>query len=199
MNPRRKRGRVAKLTPPSAAWNEFAASLAAALTDLGHLEMLVISREGTDYFVQFAGHAFEGLRLEAVSNAYLSPYFQLPETSTAQLLALGWSLPTYVQADHLIEPSTGSPNFYIDVGFPLDHRKLARLAIRTLRDVHNAIDPSELVYRAWSADCSSIRFGQLGIRRLDIADYFCERILSDVGVELVPSVQLPAMMPAEVS
>ncbi len=199
MNPRRKGGRVGKPTPASAAWNQFEGSLAAALTDLGHLEVLIISREGTDYFVQFAGHAFEGLRLEAVSNAYLSPYFQLPETSTAQLLALGWSPPTYVQAELLIEPSVGSPNFYIDAGFPLDHRKLARVAIRTLRDVHGATDPSELVYRALSADCSSIRFAQLGIRRLDLADYFCERILSDVEVELIPSIQLPAAMPAEVS
>lgn len=187
--------------PPLAieAWHYFEKSLAEALADLAGGEYLIMAREGTDYFLQFAGQGASGMRVEAVSNAYLSPNFLLLDAAIAHLISLGWNPPTYVQADVFIEPREGSPNFFIDADCPVQHDELARIAVRTLREVHGTVDPSDLLYRAYSSEYTSIRFSQLGIKRCDTLEEQCATILRELEPELTPTVQLPLMMPMEVS
>src|SRR5688572_7690644 len=125
-------------------WVLFERNLAGAIYDLEPGEFLVLMREGTHYFVQFADHGPYGMRVESVGNPYLLPYSQLSENAVTHLCSLGWNPPTYVQADVLIEPGEGSPNFFIDVPCPVTTGEVARVAIRTLREVHGAESPSEL-------------------------------------------------------
>jgi len=180
------------------AWHLLEKKLTESLADLAEDEFLVTAREGTDYFVQFAGQGAWGMRIEASSNAYHSPCFQLPDTALGHLASLGWNLPTYVQAEMVTEPCDGSPNFFIDARRPVQYEALARVAVRTLREVYGAKDPSDLVYRGYSWGYTSIRFSQLGIRRFDSLEEQYATILREMEPELVPAVQLPVMMPVEV-
>lgn len=180
-------------------WHPFEKNLADALADLAEGEYLVIARENTGYFIQFAGQGLHGMRVEAISNAYLSPSFQLPGAALAHLISLGWTPPTYIQSDVLIEPTEGSPNFFIDAACPVEHEELARVVVRTLREVQGTVDPSNLLYRAYSSEYTSIRFSQLGVTRCDTLEERCATILRGIEAELIPSIQLPLMMPVEVS
>ena len=186
-------------SPRPRSWTLFERNLAAALYDLEPGEFLVLMREGTQYFVQFADHGPYGMRVEAVGNPYLLPYSQLSETGITHLCSLGWSPPTYVQADVLIEPAEGSPNFFIDVSCPVKTGEVARVAVRTLREVYGAEAPSDLLYRAYSAEYDSIRFSQLGIKCLHAAEWECAEILEKIEPELTSSIQLPLAMPVEIS
>ena len=181
------------------AWHPFEKNLADALADLAEGEYLVIARENTGYFIQFAGQGLHGMRVEAVSNSYLGHSFQLADAAIAHLISLGWNPPTYIQSDVLIDPSEGSPNFFIDAACPVEHEELARVVVRTLREVHGTADPSNLLYRAYSSEYTSIRFSQLGVTRCDTLEERCATILREMEPELIPSVQLPLMMPVEVS
>src|SRR3982750_4516244 len=121
-NPRSVRSRQSPLSIEG--WHAFEKNLADALADLAEGEHLVIAREATEYFIQFAGQGLCGMRVEAVSNAYLTPNCHLPDAALAQLVSLGWSRPTYIQSDVLFEPSEGAPNFFIDAAFPVEYQEL---------------------------------------------------------------------------
>ena len=181
------------------AWHPFEKNLADALADLAQGEYLVVARENTGYFIQFAGQGLHGMRVEAVSNSYLGHSFQLADAAIAHLISLGWNPPTYIQSDVFIDPSDGSPNFFIDAACPVEHEELARVVVRTLREVHGTADPSNLLYRAYSSEYTSIRFSQLGVKRCDTLVERCATILRGIEAELTLSVQLPVTMPMEVS
>src|SRR5688500_2173579 len=161
-------------------WAVFEKQLADTLYDLEPGEYLVLMREGTQYFVQFADHGPYGMRVEAVGNPYLLPYSQLSQSAVSHLRSMGWNPPTYVQADVLVEPGEGSPNFFVDLTCPIETGKVARVAVRTLREVYGATAPSDLLYRAYSAVYDSIRFPQLGIKCLHAAEWACASILEKI-------------------
>ena len=140
-----------KRQPPAAdVWQAFEANLALALPELEEDEFLIISYKRANYFVQFAGQGGFGMRAEASSDAYIvEGQPQLP--GAARLLRkLGWDPPTHSptteDADH---PAEGSPNYYLDLGKPVDYHALAGLAVRTLRDVYGIGHPGELEYESF--------------------------------------------------
>ncbi|MGI8402224.1 MAG: TY-Chap domain-containing protein [Gemmatimonadaceae bacterium] len=180
-------------------WEVFERSLASALYDLDIGEFLVLMTEGTQYFVQFADQGPYGMRVEAASNAYLGPEFQLQEPAIRRLITLGWNAPTYAQANMLAEPTDGSPNFFIDATCPVRTRDIARLAVRTLREVHGAASASDLMYRAYSTEFDSIRFSQLGIACIDAFGFGCAAILEEIAPEVPAQAQFPLATPVEVS
>jgi hypothetical protein len=184
---------------PSDGWHVFHQDLAEALADLAEGETLILATEDTEYFLQFAGMGQRGMRLEAVSNAYLGAECRLGDAAFAHLTSLGWSSPTYFESDVSTAPPEGSPNFFIDAPCPVEHSELARIAVRTLREVHGAVDPSNLLYRAYSLEFTSIRFSLLGATRCDTLEEQCAKILREIEPEYMPPTQLPLMMPLEVS
>jgi len=147
------------------AWRGFRSALAVALSDLDEDEYLVISRKSSHAFVQFAAQGAQGMRAEAVSNAYLSKASPLTRAASARLLDLGWNAPTYVQVAGETEPPEGSPNFYLDVPVPVPFPKLAALAVQSLREVYAARHPGQLLYKAWGEGPTQIRFPSLRIKR----------------------------------
>lgn len=92
-------------------WDELRDALAACLRELDEDDLLIISHKFSGAFIQFAAQGAWGMRVEAVSNAFLSHRDQLSGAAKEGLSGLGWSNPTYV----LAEPTEGSCNFYIDV------------------------------------------------------------------------------------
>ena len=53
------------------AWEQLEGEIARSIADLDDDEFLIITRKDRHYFVQFAGQGGFGMRVEAVSNAYL--------------------------------------------------------------------------------------------------------------------------------
>jgi hypothetical protein len=147
------------------AWQIFRRNLAAALGDLEEDEHLILSHKRSNYFVQFAAQGALGMRAEAVSNTYIAPLRRLAVATIQALRDLGWNPPTYVPQEGIPEPANGSPNYYIDAAAPVPFRKLALLALDTLRDVYRVRHPGELQYVAFSDQGVPIRFPLLGIKR----------------------------------
>jgi hypothetical protein len=151
------------------AWEHVANELSVAMADLDEDEYLVLSRKGTNYYVQLMDQGSFGVRAEAVSNAYVNPNELLTDESKAKLLELGWTGPTHRPGDEIDESgrhkAEGSPNFYLDLAKPIAYRELADLMVTTLRDVYRTEHPGWLEYQASSTRGMSIRFPHLGIRR----------------------------------
>lgn len=148
------------------AWIGLHAALAACLESFEEDDLLVISRKAGAGFVQFAGQGAHGMRVEAVSNAFLPPGEQLPSYMEDEMLTLGWCAPTFVPAAGEPEPTEGSCNFYVDAGTPIPARALARLAAMTLRRVYGVRHPGELQYKAWNARSGvEIRVPALRLKR----------------------------------
>jgi hypothetical protein len=154
--------------PTEEAWKMFQAALAVALGDLDEDEFLVISAKNMSYFVQFAAQGAYGMRVEAISNAYIMDEdHELSEEEYQKLLDLGWNAPTYEPDDglELDPPAEGSSNFYLDVATPVPYPTVAALAVDTLGQIYQVRYPGELQYRGYSTDDVSIRFPLLGIKR----------------------------------
>ena len=146
--PGRERDRKRKrATAPAGAWSKCRDTLAAAIASLQEDDyLIVIASRAANHFVQFYGHGALGLRLEAVSNTYLEEGHRLSDAACLDLLALGWNPPTYVPAEGVEEPKGGSPNFYLDMGAPVPHARVAALAVETLRTIYRVQDPRRLAY-----------------------------------------------------
>jgi len=130
-------------------WDLFERELAAALPLLRDECLLLSTREGNRY-VQFAGTSGGGLFAESVSNAYLAPGDRLGEPQEAALVALGWSPPTHApDATSPVPAPAGSPNFFREFAAPFSAAAAARLAVRTLVDVHGVPGPEALWYDAF--------------------------------------------------
>jgi tetratricopeptide (TPR) repeat protein len=199
------RGKKARPSPKSEeAWSALRRNLAAALGSLDEDEYLVIASKTENYFVQFAGQGAQGMRAEAVSNAFITTGAPLSDTACQALLSLGWNAPTYVPSKGAAEPTKGSCNFYLDAGTPVPHARLAALAVRTLRRIYGIRHPGELEYRAFGDRHISIRFPLLDLRReprasagsgSDTLSNQEEDLVRTPGVSSVPTFKLPDGQP----
>src|SRR5688500_10906 len=76
-------------------WNTLRSQLAVALDCLEDDHHVVLqTRGGGDYYVQFAALGSEGLRAEAVSNRFLEEWEQVDRAGERRLQRLGWRPPT---------------------------------------------------------------------------------------------------------
>jgi len=166
----------------SGAWQPFAQKLALALETLIEDQYLVISRKGTNEFVQFAAEGSWGLRMESTSNHYRLPDAQLNDEQTKALVGMGWQLPTHDQDADDLNPD-GSANFYRDCARPLDFSELAAIAVATFTGVMSIAHPSRLEYEAFDRDGEAIAMPDLGLKRhieLDPAKDLPERLLAAI-------------------
>ncbi len=146
------------------AWTDFGWRLMQVLGALGEDEYLIISRKGSNRFVQFAGQGAHGMRVETVSNYYLPENEQLGEVQHDLLLKLGWNAPCNLPDEFGHEP-VGSPNYFLDLPPPLNLERIASLAVSTLLGPLDADHPLDLEYRSFAESGEAIRWPTLKLRR----------------------------------
>ena len=135
--------------PAGKEWDRLADDLAVCLADLSEDEFLILSSKRENYFVQFAAQGQFGMRIEAASNVYVEP----PEAVLAAdeysaMAELGWKSPTGVPGSEPRDPD-GSPNFFLDLALPVNFRRVADMAVQTLRQVYRISHPGQLQYRSF--------------------------------------------------
>ncbi|MDA8237224.1 MAG: YbjN domain-containing protein [Chloroflexi bacterium] len=148
---------------PRLTWAGFERRLAAALGRMAGETFLTLTQAaGADapgYYVQFAHHVRSrggsaGLRAEAVGSPYLPPGRPLTPAQEAQLDEIGWERPG---------PDEPGRNLFRDFPLPASFEDVARLAVRTLRDVFAIGAPDELRYRHQSFERGPVAELDLGI------------------------------------
>jgi len=151
--------------PAGKEWDRLADDLAVCLADLSEDEFLILSSKRENYFVQFAAQGQFGMRIEAASNVYVEP----PEAVLAAdeysaMAELGWKSPTGVPGSEPRDPD-GSPNFFLDLALPVNFRRVADMAVQTLRQVYRISHPGQLQYRSFESSGIEIRFPILRLKR----------------------------------
>lgn len=150
------------------AWSALASSLADCLAVMDEDEFLVLSYKRATYYVQFAALGSYGMRMEASSNSFIEPQASLIDDQYRAMTALGWqratTLPTDPDDPDRSESGDGSPNFFIDVGAPVNAIVLGQLAVTTLRHVYGITHPGMLQYVAFDSGGTSIRFPTLRLK-----------------------------------
>lgn len=140
------------------SWDEFERRLAAALGRMADETYLILATPpddiGPGYYVQFACGDSWGARAEAVSSDYLPPTRALTPAQEEQLDGLGWQRP---------RPDDVGRNFLRTWPVPAPFEDVARLAVRTLRDVYGVSAPAELRYRHQSFDRGDVEEPDLGV------------------------------------
>lgn len=135
--------------PHRPGWESFESNLASTLPVLKDECLVISSREG-NRFVQFSADPQRGLFAETVSNGFLPTPERLDDGQVTALLALGWSAPTHdPDASAPVPPPQGSPNFFRHFPSPVSAPEAARVAVRTLAEVHRLSGPEALEYRAF--------------------------------------------------
>src|SRR5215470_559829 len=135
----------------SSAWPPFAQSLTAVLAVLEEDQYLILERKGGWGYVQFAAQGPQGLRAEAMSNAYLSSDKQLSPEAVKRMTELGWSSPTGCpEGSTPKQDPDGSPNYFRDWARPVPFETVAQLAIDTLVDVYGIAHPGWLHYKTFA-------------------------------------------------
>lgn len=149
----------------SSAWVPFVHRLAQALEKLLEDQYLIITKKGTNEFIQFASQGFYGLRVETISNHYRDEANQLSDVQIANLLDIGWSAPTNNpdKSTPAADPD-GSPNFFAEFPLPLYVIEIAQMAVKTFTEVLNLNHPAFLEYEAFSSDGNSLPIPQLGLK-----------------------------------
>ncbi len=146
-------------------WDRFTIDLAICLADLLEDEFLVLTSKRANYFVQFADQGQFGMRIEATSNVYVDPpEAVLSADAYTAMDELGWKSPTGVPGSEPRDPD-GSPNFFLDLANPVDFKRVAGLAVQTLRQVYRIQHPGQLQYKSFSSTGGEIRFPTLRIKR----------------------------------
>lgn len=150
------------------AWRIFEAGLAETLPLLEEDEFLTIGSKRRQYYVQFAGQGHHGMRIEAVSNAFIDdPVDRLTDVQHEHLAALGWDGPEETAPrPHAPAGAYVQGNFFLDVAAPVPAAQVAELACATLRHVYGVPHPGELEYRAFHSSGAGIRFPTLRLRRV---------------------------------
>lgn len=149
-------------------WAAFAERLGACLGDLDVDDYLIVAYRHANYYVQCYQTDDGGVRAEAASNTYIEPpSAALSVEDYARMDGLGWGRATRRPPEEQAHGSApgGSPNFFLDLAPPVDRTALARLAVRTLREVYQVRDLADLEYTAANKDGTQVRFPMLGIRR----------------------------------
>ena len=161
------------IRPRKRAWKALRKSLAQCLHGLEHQEFLIISHRGSNRFVQFASNGNGDLRMEATANVFIEPArYVLTVDDFAQMERLGWNraprLSKEPSAEERVDRDLGlvadeSPNFFVDTMGASSWKKVARRAIRTLRDVYGIKHPRQLEYSAFHPNGTTLRFPTLGL------------------------------------
>jgi len=159
--------RVWAVAPAEQAWQQFTTALTDALSDLEEDQHMIISKKRSNRYVQFYAEGRFGMRVEAVSDAYLERREAYSAEQRRQLVIIGWASPTLTVQQDQAGAADGSPNFYRDVPWPVPFGEVAGLATRTLRDVFNARHPCKLEYTARDIEGTDVRFPALRVRRAD--------------------------------
>lgn len=150
------------------AWRIFEAALSDALLLLEEDEFLILESKRHQHYVQFAGEGHHGMRVEAISNAFIeNPDDRLTEAQHEQIAALGWDGP----AENAPRPNAPpgfsvEGNFYLDAAAPVPTAQVSALACATLRHVYGVPHPGDLEYRAFRARGGEIRFPSLHLWRI---------------------------------
>ena len=126
------------------AWLRLIGSLADTLVSLTAGQSLSL-HSASEHWVQFRA-VQDGLRAEAVSNAYLDEDNQLDPDQEDALEALGW-LPPF--DDDGIERAQ---NFYREFPGPVPVADVAALAVHTLAEVYEVGYPQDLTYLAFDGN-----------------------------------------------
>ena len=149
------------------AWTQFEGELTRSIAALDEDEFLIITTKRIFRFIQFSAQGGFGMRVEAVSDAYLKEGRKLSESARTKLLAFGWNPPTYIPKELGEEERTpdGSPNYFLDIDTPVPFDAVAALAIRTLREIFGAVHPGGLQYKAFAKGGDNIRFPNLRVAR----------------------------------
>lgn len=148
---KRTSGHVAEpISSDSAPWAALEQKLAEALGSLEEDQYLIVSAKSGWWYVQFAAQGSFGLRAESVSNHYLPSNDSMSSEQLEAMAALGWNAPTGLppEATPKNQP-LGSPNFFRDFDQPVPFADVARLAVRTLREVFRIPHPGFLEYDAF--------------------------------------------------
>jgi hypothetical protein len=125
------------------AWREFEDELAECLSEMDEDDSLIISDRLSGIYVQFSGDGPGSPMLaNAIGNRFLAPDHGLSDDQCAVMLELGWFAP-----DEDNRASAG--NFFLFDNSPGDYSWLARLAVRTLREVYGVNRLSRLQYEAF--------------------------------------------------
>jgi len=139
------------------AWADFERRLASVLERMPPETYLVLEAPAaageTQVYVQFAA-ATAGFRAEAVSSRYLPASHPLTPAQERRLARLGWKRP---------EPAAAGQNFFLDWPAPAPFVDVARLAVRTLREVYRVEQPSGLRYLHESFRHEAVTQPDLGI------------------------------------
>ncbi len=150
------------------AWAALTRALTLHLETLERGEFLIIAQRGRNRFVQVAAGGHGDFRLETVSNFYLEPLGDpLTARDFARLEALGWRRPTQLPPeDTLGAPQPyGSCNFWCDADGVTRVAPLARMLVRTLREVHHVRHPRQLSYTAFHRTRGAMLLPTLGLPR----------------------------------
>jgi hypothetical protein len=140
------------------SWEQFEDRLAAVLGRMAAGSFLILSSLADDeilYYVQFAQGGRGGFRAEAESNNFLAGRWALSPAQEEQLAGLGWQCPT---------PGNTDLNFMRQWPTPAPYAEIARLAVRSLREVYGLEQPSELVYRRFAKRGPDFAEPELGIQ-----------------------------------
>jgi len=148
-------------------WRTFEAALAEVLLALEEDEYLILQSKRHQHYVQFAGEGAHGMRVEAVSNAFIdNPADRLSDVQHQRIAALGWDGPAENAPCPNAPPGFSvEGNFYVDAAAPVPAAQVAELACATLRHVYGVHHPGELEYVAFHGAGDDIRFPSLQMRR----------------------------------
>jgi hypothetical protein len=148
-------------------WEQLEISLTQCLADLEAAGFLIVEYEAANYYVQFAKQREHGIRAEAAGNAYVEPSAMLTVEDFKRMRGLGWSGATHSaeQEDAPEHPPEGSPNFFLDLPLPVNYAELAKLTVRTLREVYRIGEPRLLGYVAFGAEGLERCYPDLALRQ----------------------------------
>src|ERR1035437_2500095 len=129
------------------SWEQFEGRLEAVLGRMAARSYLILSSRADGeivYYVQFAQGGRGGFRAEAESNNFLAGRWALSPAQEEEFAGLSCQCPM---------PGDSDLNFMRQWPTPAPYAEIARLAVRSLREVYGIERPAELVYR---------RFGERG-------------------------------------
>lgn len=122
------------------------------------------ARRGSSYYVQFAALPEGRLRVEAVSNTFLTPEERLSVAAQRRLVELGWQPPTHLPGQEDQDPA-GSPNYFRDIDPSTGRGDVAAMVATTLHEVYRAESPDFLGYQCFSAEGHPVEVPELGVDR----------------------------------
>jgi len=143
-------------------WSALQQRLAEVLAMMGTdgRQHLIIEDRGKGRFVQFAVEAESALLVEPVSNDFLRGRAALSGASCRAIVELGGASP----AERWDKDGSERANFTRIYERPVDFAEVARLAVRTVRDVFQVPSPGGLEYDAFAEkDGAPILLPALGL------------------------------------